>query len=51
MQNQKRGNPSMTIAKSMKLDKNMAKSKTTYSHSGVEQVVRFLEDDDRCDDR
>jgi hypothetical protein len=35
----------------LKLAKNMAKSKTTYFHSGVKQVVRFLEDDDRCDDR
>ncbi len=34
-----------------KLDKTIAKKQTTYFHSGVEQVVRFLEDDDRCDDR
>ncbi len=32
-----------------KLDEPMAKRKTTFFHSGVEQVARFLEDDDNND--
>jgi hypothetical protein len=43
----KEGNPKQNHCKFMqKLDETMAKSKTTDFHSGVEQVVRFLEDDD-----
>jgi len=34
-----------------KPDETMAKSKTTYFHSGVEEVVKFLEDDDADDGR
>jgi hypothetical protein len=34
------------LQSSAKLDETMAKKQTIYFHSGVEQVVRFLDDDD-----
>jgi hypothetical protein len=39
---QGKGNPSKTIAK---LYETMAKNKTINFHSGVDKVMRFLEDD------
>ncbi len=49
MQNQKGEIQADPLENPAKLDEPMAKRKTTFYHSEVEQVARYLEDDDNND--